>query len=322
VRPEVGFLRSVVEAYSPTGSTTQAAGVLQEFFESRGMPAELQEGMLVVNPEAASLMLLGHMDTVEGNLDVRYDGRFLTGRGTSDAKGPLCAAAWALASIPEAWPHVRLVAVPDEEGDSRSARRISSHWGPMPCVILEPTGWQGIGISYRGRRLLRCTTASPEHHASSPETSAVEKMFSVWQRLSENATARILSISGGSTECSALIDVRYSDTDPRDALPDDCSAEVAEHIPPYRAEKNTPLVRTFLRSVRESGGRPVFKKKGGTSDMNILGNAWRDQILAYGPGDGGLAHTNRERIAEEDYIRGISVIKQAIMHFLEKTEKK
>ena len=37
------------------------------------------------------VMLLGHIDTFPGELPTRREGRLLFGRGTVDAKGPLCA---------------------------------------------------------------------------------------------------------------------------------------------------------------------------------------------------------------------------------------
>jgi LysW-gamma-L-lysine carboxypeptidase len=60
--------------------------------------------------------LLGHIDTFPGNPQVRREGDWLTGRGTVDAKGPLCAFAVAAASVevPPGW-RVTVVGAVEEE---------------------------------------------------------------------------------------------------------------------------------------------------------------------------------------------------------------
>ena len=82
--------------------------------------------------------------------------------------------------------------------------------------------------------------------------------------------------------------------------------------PPFRAEKNTALVRALLRAIRAEGGRPRFKLKTGTSDMNVVGPAWGCPIVAYGPGDSSLDHTPNEHIEVEAFRRGVKVLTQAL----------
>ncbi len=75
--------------------------------------------------------------------------------------------------------------------------------------------------------------------------------------------------------------------------------------PPYRAEKNTPLVRAFLAAIRAEGLEPAFKVKSGTSDMNVVGPAWNCPIVAYGPGDSSLDHTPNEHLDLAEYRQAI-----------------
>jgi LysW-gamma-L-lysine carboxypeptidase len=82
--------------------------------------------------------------------------------------------------------------------------------------------------------------------------------------------------------------------------------------PPFQAEKNTPLVRAMLRAIRAEGGRPRFKLKTGTSDMNIVGPAWDCPIVAYGPGDSSLDHTPEEHIEIEEFRRAVDVLARAL----------
>jgi len=81
-----------------------------------------------------------------------------------------------------------------------------------------------------------------------------------------------------------------------------------------RAEKNTPVVRAFLKGIRDTGGTPRFKMKTGTSDMNILAPVWGCPTLAYGPGDSKLDHTPDEAMDLEDFARGVDVLTAALSH--------
>ncbi len=81
-----------------------------------------------------------------------------------------------------------------------------------------------------------------------------------------------------------------------------------------RAEKNTPVVRAFLKGIRDTGGTPRFKMKTGTSDMNILAPVWGCPTLAYGPGDSKLDHTPDEAMDLEDFVRGVDVLTAALSH--------
>jgi len=82
--------------------------------------------------------------------------------------------------------------------------------------------------------------------------------------------------------------------------------------PAVEAEKNNELVRAFLRAIRAEGGRPRFKLKTGTSDMNVLAPAWSCPMVAYGPGDSSLDHTPEEHLDLQEFRRGVSVLTRAL----------
>ena len=80
----------------------------------------------------------------------------------------------------------------------------------------------------------------------------------------------------------------------------------------YRAEKNTPLVRSFLAAIRQHGGSPTFTVKSGTSDMNLTAPVWQCPTVAYGPGDSDLDHTPHEHILISEYQRAIQVLAEVL----------
>jgi LysW-gamma-L-lysine carboxypeptidase len=319
--PEIQLLKEVLKHYSPTGSTTDLGNYLASWCKEHGLDAEVLNGMVVINPEAKDLLLLGHMDTVTGKLSVELnsDKNVITGRGAADAKGPLCAAVAAVFRHPELCNQVCLVAVPDEEGASEAAAFIRDNWPPRPCIILEPSSWQGITLSYMGRIHVKCTAQAPPSHPGHKEPFATEKLYSIWNSISKSHITRIRSITGNETEASMLLDIRFRDATYEEILsifPNDIEVEVIEKTLPYTANKNTKLTRSFLRAIRESDGTPVFKKKTGTSDMNVLGEKWDTAMVAYGPGDGKLGHTNSEQISIDEYLNGIEVLEKVLLHIV------
>ena len=72
------------------------------------------------------------------------------------------------------------------------------------------------------------------------------------------------------------------------------------------------MARPLLPGIRQEGGRPGYLPKTGTSDMNVVGPAWRCPILAYGPGDSSLDHTPGEHIEIVEYLRAIRVLEAAL----------
>ena len=131
----------------------------------------------------------------------------------------------------------------------------------------------------------------------------------------------ITSGSDGLTDWAKLtIGIRLPpDVDP-DALADALAhagaggqaAAFAAAAQAYRGDKNNPLVRAMLKGVRAAGGTPGFLLKTGTSDMNVVGPAWRCPILAYGPGDSSLDHTPEEHVEVAEYLRAIDVLELAL----------
>jgi LysW-gamma-L-lysine carboxypeptidase len=87
------------------------------------------------------------------------------------------------------------------------------------------------------------------------------------------------------------------------------------HEPAWRSDRSNALVRAFLAGIRtQSEERPGFVVKTGTSDMNVVGPAWRCPIVAYGPGDSALDHTPHEHLPLDDYWRAVLVLEETLRH--------
>jgi len=91
------------------------------------------------------------------------------------------------------------------------------------------------------------------------------------------------------------------------------------HERAFRSDRNNALVRSFLGAVRSVDPeiKPGFLLKSGTSDMNVVGPAWRCPILAYGPGDSSLDHTPNEHLPLDEYWRAVLVLEEALRNLSE-----
>jgi LysW-gamma-L-lysine carboxypeptidase len=343
----VRFLEELLSIPSPTGEERALAEHLVQRmralgFEARCDPAGNAVGVLG-NPEAArTIVLLGHMDTVPGHIPVRHEGGRLYGRGAVDAKGPL--AAFVLASAAAA-PHLqdtRLVVVGavEEEGGGKGAHYLARALVPPACAIIgEPSGWEGITLGYKGMLNVDYRLVQPGGHSAGEYPGPAEKAVAFWNRVmayaenhNEGRFGHFDTLDPALREFRTFRDGVHDGVEinvvvrlPMDTDVEELKEQMTEwrngvgatlsfigSDPAFRAEKNTPPVRTLLRAIRAHGGQPVFKLKTGTSDMNVVGPAWRCPIVAYGPGDSSLDHTPDEHIDVAEYLRGVAVLTQAL----------
>jgi LysW-gamma-L-lysine carboxypeptidase len=283
------------------------------------------------------VLLLGHMDTVPGFIPVRREGQRLFGRGSVDAKGPLAAAITAVARQPaDANCRFTIIGAVEEEGSSRGARHLVSRKPPDQLVILEPSGWDAVTLGYKGSLKLRYRLSQPMGHGAGPNESAADRAIAFVRRVQDHAAQQGAGL-GTFERLDARILRFHAD---HDGFKDTAAMTVGFRLPPnfdvppfqeelgkwaegaelrfeyadaaVRAEKNTPVVRAFLKGIRDTGGTPRFKMKTGTSDMNILAPVWGCPTLAYGPGDSKLDHTPDEAMDLEDFARGVDVLTAAL----------
>ncbi|HXM56886.1 MAG TPA: M20/M25/M40 family metallo-hydrolase [Candidatus Dormibacteraeota bacterium] len=334
----VELLTRMLEIPSPSGDERRLAEFLAGAMADLGFRTSIDAvGNVLGEVGAASrprVLLLGHLDTIAGDLRVRLEDGRLHGRGAVDAKGPLAAmicAAAAAADLP-----ARLVvvgAVEEERPESTGARHLlRSEPVPDAIVIGEPTGVHGVGIGYRGRVGVHYQVRRPGSHSSSPTEKAVELAVQFWLRVRDHlaamppgagmfdsAAATLTRLEGDLRRAHADITCRVPigfDFDAFEAYLDaargDARVQVDERTPAVRSDRSDPVVRALTAAIREHGGRPSLKLKSGTSDMNVVGEAWRVPIAAYGPGASALDHTDEEHQVVDEYLHAIDVLRGAL----------
>ncbi len=198
----IELLRGLVAIPSLSGQEMAASTWLVEQMHSLGYERAFVDAASnavgeMGHPDAAhTVILLGHIDTVPGNIPVRIEstaaGDLLYGRGSVDAKGPLATFVAAVAKIGAAWAqahNLRLVvvgAVEEEAATSKGARfiadRFNGQFEPMPvaCIIGEPSNWQRVTLGYKGRLLIEVTAAQAMAHTAGPEASVATVAVDLW----------------------------------------------------------------------------------------------------------------------------------------------
>jgi LysW-gamma-L-lysine carboxypeptidase len=336
------LLEHLVAAHSPSYHEGNAVRLLVDWMNEHGYDRafvdESGSAVGIIGNGDYDVVLLGHIDTFPGDLPVRREERLLYGRGTVDAKGPLCTfvAAGARTTLPE---NIRLIvigAVEEEAPSSKGARYALTQYQPAACIIGEPSNWDRITLGYKGRLLLDWHWRGALAHSAGQATSPAEHAVAYWQRVcnyveqmnvgAETVFARLDATlqainthnDGAYGEASLTAGFRLPPTLTPDEVeaalqPNDgatISARGQELA--FVSNRDNVLSRAMRGAIRAEGGNPRFVHKTGTSDMNVVGPIWNCPIIAYGPGDSALDHTPEEHIDLDEYLRAVNVLAGAL----------
>ena len=342
-------LIGLVSQYSPSGQEREAVEWLVTRMKSLGYDNAFIDkagnAVGVMGSGLKQVVLLGHIDTVPGEIMVERDNISLYGRGSVDAKGPLACFVDAVArvGVKDDWQFVVIGAV-EEERDSQGARFVVDQYKPDFAIIGEPNQWDRVALGYKGSAWAHVTIKRGQAHTASGEETAAEVAVDIWLKIKSyvdefNADKKkafdklLLTLRGMESESNDFeqwarlkVGVRL----PVEVAPDDwywkleeiirdshlqgdCLLErVGYAVPAWGCEKNTKLVRSFLSGIRSQGGEPRFVYKTGTADLNIVAPVWQCPAVVYGPGDSSLDHTPNEHIELEDYKKAMDVLASAL----------
>ena len=340
---DIELLRGLVSIESLSGQEDAAVSFLRSAMASRGFHLQdSQAGSAIgtVGEGERHIVLLGHIDTVPGRIPVRIEDGVLWGRGAVDAKGPLATfVAAASAAAEHLQCRVTVVGATGEEViGSPGANEVATWEAPEYCIIGEPSGWDAVCLGYRGTMSLIYRLQQSTRHTAGPGQSVAEVAVQFWNAL----LAELDTWNAEATNSFGSIghSLRSFNTQ-GDGLIDEATMSIGLRLPPdidvqrllqrirdfageavvridgiqegYRTTKRSALIPPFLRGIRNAGGKPGFKVKLGTSDMNVVGPEWKCPIVAYGPGDSSLDHTPDERIELAEYLLAVNVLRDVLI---------
>jgi LysW-gamma-L-lysine carboxypeptidase len=332
------LVEKLVRCYSPSGQEGAAVELLTAEMAARGLAARVDEvgnALGVAGQGPKRVYLIGHIDTVPGELPVRVRGGKLYGRGSVDAKGALATFVEAASAFVDSEGlTIVVVGCVGEEADSPGAKHLlRTHQTPDFVMVGEPSGWNAVTLGYKGSLTLLYERRKPRAHLGAADLTPAEEAVEFYNALcsayaSERGpgfgqlTLRLLSFQtreeGNHSQARLELNVRTPPGFPleefrrtAERLRGSAQLRWGEFVPAVLAEKNNELVRAFLRAIRAQGGQPTFKRKTGTSDMNLL-QAWGVPLVAYGPGDSSLDHTPQEHLDLAEYVQAIAVLREAL----------
>ncbi|MCB0100601.1 MAG: [LysW]-lysine hydrolase [Anaerolineales bacterium] len=336
-------LIGLVSQYSPSGQEHGAVEWLVARMKSLGYDNafidEAGNAVGVMGQGAKQVVLLGHIDTVPGEIKVEQVSDLFYGRGSVDAKGPLASFVDAVAKVgvKDGWQFVVIGAV-EEERNSEGARFVATQYKPDFAIIGEPNQWDRVALGYKGSAWANVTVKRGQAHTASGEETAAEAAVEVWLKIK----AYVDSFNADKPKVfdKLLLTLRGMDSDsndfeqwaklkvgvrlPVEVSPEDwyvklkeiVNGEIVEPtgfaISAWKCEKNSQLVRAFLSGIRSQGGEPRFVYKTGTADLNIVAPVWQCPAVVYGPGDSALDHTPNEHINLDDYRKAVEVLSAAL----------
>jgi LysW-gamma-L-lysine carboxypeptidase len=335
------LLERVVATPSPSGEEAAAAAELVDFFESHERDVWTDAVGNVRAPADDALLLTSHVDTVPGDIPVRVEAHddgsdVLWGRGSVDAKGPLCAMAVAAVRT-----GCSFVGVVGEEVDSRGSHHlVAERDAPAAVINGEPSGWDGITLGYRGLTAGRYVHTSESGHTSREAANAIQSAIRWWARVEdryetdqyepvfEQVTTKPVAMDGGLTEdglsVEATMDVQLrvppglTVDDVQETVVSELSGGTVnwyDEVPPVMVSPRTAVARAFRVAIRDVGGDPRLLRKTGTSDMNVFAGAWDCPMATYGPGDSDLDHAPDEHLPLRDLDRAVAVLERVAREF-------
>ncbi len=340
-------LIGLVEHYSPSGQEREAVEWLVGRMQALGFDETLVDGagnaVGVMGNGPRQILLLGHIDTVPGEIQVEQMDNLLYGRGSVDAKGPLACFVDAVAQVGalDNWQFVVISAV-EEERNSDGARFIVDKYRPDFAIIGEPNNWDRVALGYKGSAWAEVTVRREQTHTASGEQTASEAAVELWleikafaetfnagkQRAFEQILPTLRKMESEEDGFEQWAQLRIGVRLPLEVSPEqwyeklgerasdsylegDCHISVAQvgyPVPAWECEKNSPLVRAFLNGIRQEGGTPRFVYKTGTADLNVVAPVWRCPAVVYGPGDSSLDHTPNEHLSLDEYSKSVDVL--------------
>jgi [amino group carrier protein]-lysine/ornithine hydrolase len=344
---ETQTLSGLVEQYSPSTRERNAVEWLVERMHALGFTDAFMDGagnaVGKIGSGPKQVLLLGHIDTVAGEIPVRVEEGILYGRGCVDAKGALACFVDAAAEVGarEGWQFVVIGAV-DEERDSTGARFVVDQYAPDFAIIGEPNRWDRVSLGYKGSAWANVYIQRKQAHTASSEPTACERGVAIWlsiqgfaeafnlgkERAFDKVLASLQAFESGTEEFHQWARLHVTARLPLEISPEQwyqrlweitASTDgnvkiepVGSPVPAWQCQKNTPLVRVMLAAIRSQGGTPSFVYKTGTADLNIVAPAWGCPTLVYGPGDSAYDHTPDEQIRLEEYVQAVRVLSTAL----------
>jgi len=254
---------------------------------------------------------------------------------------------------------VTVAGVVEEEGSSAGAKAmIASGKSYDLAVFGEPSGASNIIIGYKGSLQLHVTISTRGGHSASPWLSknSYEEAYEFWRAfrsslINNESESKFSAVTGCVTNAVAggpntnipsqarlAIDIRIPPTIKAAEMIERIEEftkqyeknhegvrilfAVKDHTEAFLGQEDSIVIRAFRYAIRKTMKCQVsLVKKTGTSDMNLFAKPYSIPMIAYGPGDSSLDHTDEERINLNEYLNSVEIYANAIQQIASLKQK-
>lgn len=256
----IELLEKALKIRSHTSQEHKLAEFLRVDMEKRGYESMVDaagNAVGILGEGSRQLVMMGHMDTVPGDIPVRYEDGCLYGRGAVDAKGPLCAFVLAAARAKQAilasdWQVIVIGATEEEAPYSKGANHAAARYRPDLCIIGEPSGSDGITIGYKGRLLVEADFERGSQHTAAPGPSVSEVAMRLWEFVRDFAN----EFNQGKEKVfdRILASLRRANSDDTGLL-ETCKVVIGLRLPvDFGPQEIEAVVRTWVNEAKKTAG--------------------------------------------------------------------
>jgi len=342
---EFDLINKVVRIPSISKDEYELADFLKNYINSPLVQSNIDGAgniVFIKGNGSKKLMLLGHIDTVPYLWKVHNDENGISGRGVVDAKGCFVNFVHMLedVEVPKNCSLIVIGAVEEEVSSSKGAYFIRDNYKADAVIIGEPSGEDNLTLGYYGLFKLKITVSKLQEHTTAKDSiGVVDQLIKITNDIRKN-------VENIDSKClSSLINVKYMNEDgvmtaigilnfrmSPDAGKDYASKinlnygknadiQILRATPGFENRRNCNLVKAFVRGFNKDGKRIHYLKKRGTSDMNTLATKWFDTpMVAYGPGDSSLDHTDKEYLLTDEIRTTRRILKNTIIEWFKMEE--
>ncbi|WP_322922520.1 M20/M25/M40 family metallo-hydrolase [Paenibacillus campi] len=347
VPEDMQLLHQAISIASVSGDEKVLAEFLRDRVRSEQIATTIDAAGNIVCSKgegAHTLLLLGHMDTVPYLWRSTADATQLAGRGSVDAKGSLINFIEVLnkLDVPPRFRVLVIGAVEEEISSSAGAFYVRDHVQADAVIIGEPSGTTHLTLGYYGLFKLQLDVRQKQQHSAGKDSiSPIDRIYQLAAQLRQQMTAYDpdhvsalielhSGIDSGDHYASAVLNFRISpQAKPgyHEALAELESPHsritILRHTPGYQNSRRDELVKSFVRGASTVlPDRLILQMKKGTSDMNTLATTWTTiPMVAYGPGDASLDHTDAEYVDVDEVRLSRQVLLNSIQTWFSLTSK-
>lgn len=286
------------------------------------------------------LLMLGHIDTVPYVWKPQWKNAALSARGVVDAKG--CIANFLESAIKvdvPKWGQLIVVGATEEEiSSSKGAFYIRDNCSANAVIIGEPSGTASLTLGYYGLFKLAIRIKCKAGHTAGKEVVSAPDLFiktisdlrAAIESLNPNGLSSLIKFNShfdtkftfahGVLNCRLAPHVNVNDliTKVNEFNNDEVQIQILRATPGYQSTRTNDLVKAFNRAFLRNGLTPRYVVKKGSSDMNTLATTWSHiPMIAYGPGDSSLDHTDQENLSATDYLQSREILTVAITEWFQ-----